>query len=119
MIRFLRGLLKKRPSGPKRLVFILPNEPGPKQMLEESKKLVVPFSKTIPGITVRNKYNLRASSCLPGDHFKVTVDDRKLGKQCFVEKITRHRTINTVITFDIEPGVLGLKDGLGAIFGEE
>ena len=54
----------------------------------------------------------------PGDTLKCWVWDRKLSKcHVFEEKIGRKLTVDTVVTFDIDEPILGLEDGIGAIFG--
>ncbi len=55
----------------------------------------------------------------PGDRLICTVSDRKTGHiHEFQEKIGRTMTIDTVVTFDVNKETLGLKHGIGAIFGE-
>lgn len=56
---------------------------------------------------------------LPGDKLICTVTDRKTGEQhTFEENIGRQMVVDTVVTFDCA-GILGLKDGIGAVFGRE
>jgi len=56
----------------------------------------------------------------PGDELHCTVTDRKTGKRHrFVDKIGRRLKIDTIVTFDAEPGDFGLKDGIGTVFGEQ
>lgn len=55
----------------------------------------------------------------PGDRLICTVEDRATRKSHqFVEKIGRSQRIDTVVTFDVTTPTLGLKSGIGAIFGE-
>lgn len=56
----------------------------------------------------------------PGDRLNCTLTDKYTGKVYrFKEDINRFMTIDTVVTFEFENGevVLGLSDGIGAIFG--
>jgi hypothetical protein len=46
-----------------------------------------------------------------------SVEDKKTHHK-FVEKIGREITVDTVVTFDVDEPVLGLSDGIGAIFGK-
>jgi hypothetical protein len=70
----------------------------------------------------RNRYPLSGPIYVcPGDILRVTVTEKETGKQFFFEeKIERTMMIDTVVTFDIEDGeiMLGLTDGVGAIFGK-
>ena len=53
----------------------------------------------------------------PGDALICTVVDKK---RCyrFQENIGREVIVDTVVTFDVDEPVLGLSDGIGAIFGK-
>ena len=53
----------------------------------------------------------------PGDVLICTVQDKKTFHK-FTEKIGREITVDTVVTFDVDEPVLGLSDGIGAIFGK-
>lgn len=54
----------------------------------------------------------------PGDTLICSVDDRKTGKtHKFREQIGRCIQVDTVVTFDVDEPMLGLVDGIGAIFG--
>lgn len=71
----------------------------------------------------RNRYPLSGGPIFvcPGDLLRVTVTEEETGKKFFFEEdIGRTMTIDTVVTFDIEDGeiLLGLTDGVGAIFGK-
>ena len=52
----------------------------------------------------------------PSDLLQCTVSDRET-TQVFSERIGREVTIDTVVTFDVVDPILGLSDGIGAIFG--
>lgn len=55
----------------------------------------------------------------PGDVLVCSVDDRKAMKTYqFQEKIGRRLIVDTIVTFDVDEPVLGLVDGIGAIFGK-
>ncbi len=55
----------------------------------------------------------------PGDLLVCRVTDRKTKKvHEFREKIGRKLDFDTVVTFDVDEPVLGLSDGIGAIFGK-
>jgi hypothetical protein len=55
----------------------------------------------------------------PGDLLICTVTDRKTKTaHQFREEIGRRITVDTVVTFDVEEPVLGLSEGIGAIFGK-
>lgn len=57
----------------------------------------------------------------PGDKLICTLTDKHTGEEHrFEEDINRVMTIDTVVTFELEDGeiVLGLSDGIGAIFGK-
>jgi hypothetical protein len=57
----------------------------------------------------------------PGDILRCRVQDRETNEEItFTEEIGRTINIDTVVTFDVEEGeeVLGLTDGIGAIFGK-
>jgi len=55
----------------------------------------------------------------PGDILVCRVQDRKRGKEYqYQENIGRKMIIDTVITFDVDKPMLGLVDGIGAIFGD-
>lgn len=53
----------------------------------------------------------------PGDVLICSVEDKKK-KYKFRETIGRRLTVDTIITFDVDEPMLGLGDGIGAIFGE-
>ncbi|MFA5344817.1 MAG: hypothetical protein WC315_00885 [Candidatus Omnitrophota bacterium] len=53
----------------------------------------------------------------PGDKLICTVNDHGRVDQ-FEEKIGRKMTVDTVVTFDVDQPILGLSDGIGAIFGK-
>lgn len=56
---------------------------------------------------------------VPGDLLTCRVQDRKVKKVYeFAEKIGRDLTVDTVVTFDVDEPILGLSDGIGAIFGK-
>ena len=68
----------------------------------------------------RNSLN-RTVHMIPGDRLVCRVQDRATNEEItFTEKIGRTIDVDTVVTFDIEEGeeVLGLTDGIGAIFGK-
>lgn len=55
----------------------------------------------------------------PGDHLVCRVDDREKKKAYqFTENCGRKMVIDTVVTFDVDEPMLGLVDGIGAIFGD-
>ena len=55
----------------------------------------------------------------PGDRLICRVQDGKTQEEItFTEEIGRSVTIDTVVTFDVDEEVLGLTDGIGAIFGK-
>ncbi len=55
----------------------------------------------------------------PGDRLTCTVDDKRAKKAYrFQEDIGRHLTVDTIVTFDVDEPMLGLVDGIGAIFGD-
>ncbi len=68
----------------------------------------------------RQRSKLAHTVCLlPGDKLRCTVHDRKSGlKQQFEEDIGRKVLVDTVVTFDVDEPILGLSDGIGAIFGK-
>jgi|WetSurMetagenome_2_1015567.scaffolds.fasta_scaffold02116_7 hypothetical protein len=66
---------------------------------------------------LRNKHKLDPVKVLPGDELRCTVHDRKGHFQTFVEKIGKAFTVDTIVTFDVDEPLFGLKDGVGAIFG--
>lgn len=54
----------------------------------------------------------------PDDTLRCSVYDRKTKRHHeFSETIGRRMTVDTVVTFDVDEPVLGLVDGIGAIFG--
>jgi len=61
----------------------------------------------------------RTVHLFPGDSLICTVKDGATQtEQRFVEKIGRRIDVDTVVTFDVDEEVLGLTDGIGAIFGK-
>jgi hypothetical protein len=68
----------------------------------------------------RQRHNLNRTLCiLPGDKLICSVDDRDTKKTyTFSEDIGRHLEVDTIVTFDVDEPVLGLVDGIGAIFGK-
>lgn len=54
----------------------------------------------------------------PEDILTCTVDDKETKKTYeFREKIGHRLVVDTIVTFDVDEPVLGLVDGIGAIFG--
>jgi hypothetical protein len=53
----------------------------------------------------------------PGDTLKVSIHDKGT-RHSFTELVGRHATVDTIVTFDVDEPILGLRDGIGAIFGE-
>jgi len=54
----------------------------------------------------------------PDDRLQCRIHDQKTGKtHVFTEVIGREMVVDTVVTFDVDEPVLGLVDGIGAIFG--
>ena len=55
----------------------------------------------------------------PEDELRCTITDSATDL-VFVhtEKIGREMVVDTIVTFDIETPTLGLKSGIGAVFGE-
>ena len=68
----------------------------------------------------RQRHSLgRTIHMLPGDHLVCRVQDRATKtQQSFVEKIGRPIDVDTLVTFDVDEEMLGLTDGIGAIFGK-
>lgn len=54
----------------------------------------------------------------PGDILKCTVTEKNGEQHQFTEKIGRSLEVDTVVTFDVDEPILGLVDGIGAIFGK-
>lgn len=56
----------------------------------------------------------------PGDTLTCEVTDEETGEvHRFTEEIGRSIVVDTVVTFDVDEPVLGIVDGIGAIFGTE
>lgn len=54
----------------------------------------------------------------PSDRLQCRVYDRKTKKtHVFTEVIGRKMVVDTIVTFDVDEPVLGLVDGIGAVFG--
>ena len=68
----------------------------------------------------RQRHSLgRTVRMLPGDQLFCRVQDRATQtQQTFTEEIGRRIDVDTVVTFDVDEEVLGLTDGIGAIFGK-
>jgi len=66
----------------------------------------------------RNRYKLpHPVSVFPGDKFICSVTEKG---QCyeFREDVGRKMVIDTILTFDVDEELLGLEDGIGAVFGK-
>lgn len=72
-------------------------------------------------IKERQRHKLsRDVHIMPGDMLICRIQDRKSNvEHKFTERIDRSIIVDTVITFDIDEPILGLVDGIGAIFGTE
>ncbi len=68
----------------------------------------------------RQRYTLDTPTRIePGDLLICRVVDRKTKKvHEFHEEVGRKLVVDTVVTFDVDKPVLGLSDGVGAIFGK-
>lgn len=67
----------------------------------------------------RNKLSYPVN-LLPGDILVCEVQDSETGEvHKFTEKIGRQMKVDTVVTFDVDADepVLGIVDGIGAVFG--
>jgi hypothetical protein len=54
----------------------------------------------------------------PDDTFSTSIHDGPKVKHRTSEKVGRKLVVNTIVTFDVDEPVLGLEDGIGAIFGK-
>jgi len=56
---------------------------------------------------------------VPGDFLVCTIEDNRTKEKIrFTEKIGHTTTVDTVVTFDVDEGDLGLESGFGAVFGK-